>query len=230
MPGPLQNALWLLSFLLQGAVVVCALAQKSRSRYLLLTLYMAANFLVNILQYYVLHTAGYQSDVYRYFYFFSEVSLCVVLFLAIVSLYQHAFSELSVSRYVSGGAILLLAVTALFSYATIHLNASKLLTPFVVELSQNLYFVGVVLVYLLWGVMMQLRETRLRLLQFAFSLGINFSLLAAAYAFRNLFPGSAHFVPQFASVFLAASWLYTFWLVSDEQRLATARISASARR
>ena len=174
MPGPLQNALWLMSFLLQGAVVVSALVQKSGRRYALLVLYVGANFLVNMLQYYVLHSFGYESDDYRYFYFFSEVSLVVILFFAITTLYQHAFSELSVSRYVSGGAILLLALTTLFSYATIQLNDSKLGTPLVVELSQNLYFVGVVLVYLLWGVMMQLRETRTRLLQFAFSLGINF--------------------------------------------------------
>lgn len=231
MPGPLHNALWLFSFLLQGAVVVCALAQKSRRRYALLILYVFANFLVNILQFYVLRSSGYESDAYLYFYYFSEVSLVVILFFAITTLYRHAFAELSVSRYVSGGAILLLAATALFSYATIQLNAGKLRTPFVVELSQNLYFVGVVLVYLLWGVMMQLRETRVRLLQFTFSLGINFSLLAAAFALRNLFPLALaqhlQWVPQFASVFLAASWLYAFTFVSEERRLATASISAS---
>lgn len=232
MPGPIHYTLWLLSFVLQIGVVVCSTVRRDWLRYLPLVAYMVANAAVNALQFYVVRQYGYESDAYTYFYYYSETLLVVILFIAIISLYQHAFRELAFSRYVQGGAGMLLAATAIFSYVVIHKNNSHLSSRFVVELGQNLYFVGVVLVYLLWGVFMQLKETRVRLLQFVFSLGINFSVLAAAYALRNLFPGFAGYlqwVPQFASVFLSASWMYTFWKVSDEARLATAQVAVGAR-
>jgi hypothetical protein len=231
MPGPLETLLWLLSFVLQLSVVVFSGVRRSWGRYYTLVIYMAANAVVNALQYYVLRNFGFESITYRYFYYYSETLLVILLFFAIITLCQHAMQELQVSRYVRGGAALLLLATAGFSYMVIHRYNDHLTDRFVVQLGQNLYFVGVVLTYLLWGVVMQLKESRLRILQFVFSLGINFSALAATYALRNLFPSMAStlaLIPQIASVFLAASWLYTFARVSEEQRLATARIAVGA--
>ena len=75
-------------------------------------------------------------------------------------------------------------------------SSAKLVTHFVVDLSQNLYFVGLVLTYVLWGAILKLRETRTRLIQLVLSLGVYFSLFAANYAIRNLYPPlSSVFVP-----------------------------------
>jgi len=48
----------------------------------------------------------------------------------------------------------------------------------VVELSQNLYFIGVLLTYLLWGAMMKMRENRTRLMQLVLTMGVYFSAFA----------------------------------------------------
>jgi hypothetical protein len=98
-----------------------------------------------------------------------------------------------------------------------------------VELSQNLYFVGVVLTYVLWGAVVKLRETRTRLVQLVLALGIYFSASAAAYALRNMFPSLAvtHFIPPLAGTFLPLAWAYTFWKVSETARLAPGRLTAS---
>ena len=77
----------------------------------------------------------------------------------------------------------------MFSYAVVHQNRTHLTTHFVVEMSQNVYFVGVVLTYLLWGAILKLHETRTRLIQLVLALGIYFSADAGSYALRNLFPG-----------------------------------------
>jgi len=55
--------------------------------------------------------------------------------------------------------MLLLAGTAGISYHMVATSTDKLITHFVVELSQNLYFIGVLLTYLLWGAMMKMRKT-----------------------------------------------------------------------
>jgi len=104
---------------------------------------------------------------------------------------------------------LLLGGTALFSYGVVHQAESKLVTHFVLELQQNLYFVGLVLTYLLWAAVLKLRETRTRLIQLVLSLGVYFSLLAANYALRNLYPGLStllQILPPLFGCFLPAAW------------------------
>lgn len=134
---------------------------------------------------------------------------------------------------------MLLGATALFSYLVVrqHLavdpNSDHMTSRVVVELGQNLYFVGVVLTYLLWGAVLKLHETRARLIQLVLALGIYFSADAAAYSLRNLFPvleaGVLKWIPPLASIWLPLAWSYTFTLIPEEARLATARLVARAR-
>ena len=95
---------------------------------------------------------------------------------------------MKVSAYVRRIGVAVLALTAGFSYLVVHANRSHLTTHFVVELGQNLYFLGVVLTYLLWFSILKLHETRTRLVQLVLGLGVYFSATAATYALRNLFP------------------------------------------
>ena len=232
MPHPLQYALWLVSLVLQAAAGVSALSRRGNWKYSALGLYMLANAAMSVAAYFVLQAYGFVSTEYKAFYAIGDACLVVALFFAILSLYQHVLQELHVSRYVTRGAALLITLTAAFSFVTVQRNSDHMAElRYVVELGQNLYFVGVVLAYLLWGVVMQLRETRLRILQFVFALGIYFSASAATYALVNLFPGSKDFakwIPVTLSVFLSGSWLYTMVLVPDGARLATAHIAAAA--
>src|SRR5205823_12847513 len=111
-------------------------------------------------------------------------------------------------------AIVLLAGTALFSYAVVQQSQTKMLTGFFVELSQNLYFVGLVLTYVLWGAILKLRETRTQLIQLVLSLGVYFSAFAATYALRNLYPSvspMAIALLQFIGCFLPMAWAYAFY-------------------
>jgi MFS family permease len=138
---------------------------------------------------------------------------------------------MGVQRYLRVGAMLLLAATAWFSYQVVMSSSHRMLTRFVVELSQNLYFVGVVLTYLLWGAIMKLRETRTRLIQLVLALGVYFSAFAASYALRNLYPQLAiwRYVSHLMALWLPLAWSYTFLKVPEEARLATARLAAPNR-
>lgn len=228
MLGPVDYLLWFVGALLQAGVLVCAARTRSLTKYLTLNIYMAAAFVLSVGRFVVFLRYGYTSPQYTYFYWFSDALLTIFLYLALMGLYSHVFQEMGVHRYLRVAALLLLAGTAWFSYDVVVSSSHKLLTRFVVELSQNLYFVGVVLTYLLWGAIMKLRETRTRLIQLVLALGVYFSAFAANYALRNLYPGRQiwHYVPPVLALCLPLAWAYTFTRIPEEARLATARVAA----
>jgi hypothetical protein len=231
-PGPFTYFIWLVGLLCEAAVLVCAFKKRAFRRYFLLNLYMAGVIVVELGRFKILSEYGLKSTQYQYFYYYSDAILTIFLYFALSTLYTHVFSEMHAERYVKLGTVLLLAGTALFTYAVVHQSATKLVTHFVVELSQNLYFVGLVLTYILWGAILKLRETRTRLIQLVLSLGVYFSLFAANYAIRNLYPPLySVFVPlvQVFGIFLPLAWAYAFWRLPEDARLAPARLAVIPR-
>jgi len=211
---------------------VCAFKKQAFRRYFLLNLYVAGLIVSEIGRYVILAEHGYSSLQYRYFYYYSDAVLTIFLYFALSTLYSHVFSEMKAEKYVQFGTILLLAGTALFSYSVVSQASAMLVTKFVVQLSQNLYFVGLVLTYVLWAAILKLRETRTRLIQIVLSLGVYFSLLAASYAIRSVYPPlSAYSIPlvQVFSTFLPLAWAYAFWRLPEEARLAPSRLAVIPR-
>jgi len=231
-PGTVQYMVWLLGALLEAAVVVCAIRRGVFRRYIFLNAYMIAEVLVSGLRYYTLRQYGFYSANYAYSYYYSDALLTILLFFALISLYSDVFRELDAERYVQFGAVMLLAGTALFSFAVVQQSSSKLLTHFVFEISQNLYFVGLVLTYILWAGILKLRETRTQLIQLVLSLGVYFSLYAANYALRNLYPSVSSLFEWLNPVigfFLPAAWAYAFWRLREDARLVPAELAVAQR-
>jgi hypothetical protein len=224
--------LWFLCTPIEVFALVCAFRKKAVARYFFLNLYIAASLVVSLSRFQILRHYGINSSQYMYFYYYSDALLTICLFFALISLYSYVFAEMKAERYVSMAAILLLSGTAIFSYSVVHQSTSRLVTHFVVELSQNLYFVGVVLTYLLWGLIMKLRETRTRLIQLVLSLGVYFSLFAATYALGNLYPSMSRVLqalPPLIACFLPAAWAYAFWKLPEEARTVPAMLAAVPR-
>ena len=232
MPGPMQYAVWLIGALLEAAVVVCAIKRSAFRRYIFLNVYMASEVIASAIRFEILHHYGFTSLTYAYFYYYSDALLTILLFLALSSLYSEVFRELNAERYVQMGAVFLLAGTALFSFAVLEQSSSKILSHFVYEISQNLYFVGLVLTYILWAAILKLRETRTRLIQLVLSLGVYFSLYAANYALRNLYPSAEAIftvLNPLIGCFLPFAWAYAFWKLPEEARLVPAELAVSPR-
>jgi hypothetical protein len=232
MLGPVDWLLWIFGALFEASVVVCSVRRKAFRRYFFLNLYMLLNVFVSVGQYRVLMHYGRSSLEYRYFYFYSEALLIIVLYFALISLYSLVFQELQLERYVRIGAVVLLAGTAWFSYAVVNQASSRMLTHFVFELSQNLYFVGLVLTYALWGVILKLRETRVLLVQFVLSLGVYFSAYAASYAISNLRPSIYPYISLLLPIvgcLLPLAWAYAIWRVPEQARIEPARLAVAHR-
>jgi len=231
-PGPLQYAIWLVCTLLEAAVLVCAYRRNATRRYLFLNVYMACEVLASVVRFEILQHYGLLSPTYAYFYYYSDALLTILLFFALSNLYSQVFAELQAERYVQLGAVVLLSGTALFSFAVVEQSSAKLISRFVVEISQNLYFVGLVLTYILWAAILKLRETRTRLIQMVLSLGIYFSLYAANYALRNLYPSIGYVFQSLNPLigcFLPFAWAYAFWRIPEDARLAPSRLAVSPR-
>jgi hypothetical protein len=231
-PGSLGYTIWFLATLLEVSVVVCALSRGCFGRYLCLNLYMLFSFLVSLGRYQVLSHFGFLSSEYKYCYFYSDAVLTIFLYLALITLYLHVFDEMHVEKYLRLTAVLLLVGTALFSYAVVQQSQDKMLIgSFFPELSRNLYFVGLVLTYVLWGAILKLRETRTQLIQLVLSLGVYFSAFAATFALENMFPDfhSLHSIIPVFGCLLPLAWAYAFWRLTPEARMSTARLAVVPR-
>jgi hypothetical protein len=190
---------------------------------------MLLSILLSVGQLRVLTHYGRSYLEYRYFYFYSEALSVIVLYFALIGLYLRVFEELRVERYVRLGAVLLLTGTACFTYAVVSQSSHRLITYFVFELSQNLYFVGLVLTYALWGAILKMRETRALLVQFVLSLGVYFSAYAASYAISNLRPDLYAYVYRLFPIIgclLPLAWAYAIWRVPEDARLIPSRLAA----
>jgi hypothetical protein len=228
--SPADYVLWAASVILDALAVVCVIKSKSFLKYLTLGLFLLTSAVITIVSFAILATYGYNSHQYYYFYFFSDALVTIFLFFVLMGLYAHVFAELGVGKYVRGGAMLVLVGTAVVSLLkVVSASHGRMLTLFAVELSQNIYFVGLVLTYVLWGAVMKLRETRTRLIQLVLSLGVFFSAFAAFYALTNLYPRNAlwQYVPPILGICLPAAWAYTFSQIGEDARLAVASVAAS---
>jgi hypothetical protein len=231
-PGQFQYVIWILGTLFESAVVVSALIRHSFRRYFTLNLYMAASFVISVGRYVVLSHNGLHSSEYTYFYYYSDAILTICLYFALMGLYSIVFEELGAAWHLRLGSMLLLAGTALFSYGVVYQSETRMVTRYVVEMSQNLYFVGLVLTYLLWGSLLKMRESRVRVIQFVLSLGVYFSIYAANYALHNMYPNLRMvwiYLPPIMGMLLPLAWTYAFLRFPDDARIAPSRLAVVPR-
>src|SRR5271165_3316053 len=226
MLGPVDYAVWLVVTVADLFCLMCVLRKKAFSRHFTIVLFLSSSVLISVSRYAILLSSGLKSISYYYFYYYSDAVLTICLFFVLMDFYGQVFADMGVNKMVRAGAMLLLGGTALISYHMVASSSDRLLTRFAYELSQNLYFVGVVLTYVLWGAMMKTQENRTHLMQLVLSMGVFFSLFAASYALRNMYPDHAvwRYFIHFTAVWLPASWAYTFVKIPEDARMAPARV------
>jgi hypothetical protein len=227
MLGPLDYVLWIMTALLQVGVLVCAIRAKSFFKFFPLNFYMLAASFFTAIRFIVYIKYGYKSAQYFYIYFYSDALLTICLYFALIALFAHVFSEMGAKTYIRIGSVVILGLTCALSYGLVRQSQDRMVSHFVAELSQNLYFVGAVLTYLLWAALRKLRETRTRLIQLALALGVYFSAQAASYALAVLYPNSPvwRIGSYVMAMWLPLAWGYTFLMVSESARLSPSRVA-----
>lgn len=223
MIGPYELIVALLSVVLSLGIVGVCLWTRSFRRYVLLNLYLLISLTHTLGSLYIIKTSGYDSLTYFYFYYTGDAVGSTIGYLLIASFFDTMLRHSMLRRYVRPTLglffLLVVAVSGLFVVR----NYSHLYSRFVVELQQNMFFVGVLLTFLLWISMNYLQAESRRFVLLVSGLGIYFSAHAANYAVRSLFPGSANpnlreilsSVPPLAYTLMVLLWLYTFWRVPE---------------
>lgn len=231
MVGSVELFIWYLGTALELTFVVCSITRRSFFAYFFLNLYMLLSAAASVGRWLVLRRYGFDSGQYMYCYYYTDALLTVALYVSLISLYSRVFGELRFAKHMRLAAVVLLLGTAGFSYAVVAQSAEDLKTHFAYQLSQNLYFVGIVLTYLLWAAVLKLRETRTRLVQIVLSLGLYFSAYAASYALYNVFPqyGLVRYAGGVLGCLLPLTWCITMFRYSEDSRLAPAQLVAVPR-
>ena len=212
--------------------MVCSLVRGPFRRYFTLNLYMSMSFFVSLGRYLVFTRHGLLSPEYTYFYYYSDATLTICLYFALMGLYAIVFEELGAALKLRVFMMLLLIGTTLFSFSVVHQSEARMLSHYIVEISQNLYFVGLVLTYVLWAALLKLHESRVRVIQIVLSLGVYFSVNAANYALHNAYPNLRvvwEYLPPVTGMLLPVAWIYAFMRFDDEARLAPARLAVVPR-
>jgi hypothetical protein len=207
-----------------GTVFVCLRSNVFR-RYPFLNIYLLVTVAFTCGCYYVRSAFGYTSLEYFKFYYTGDAVLTVVLYLLIGSLFDQMFRNSSFHRYVRPTLaiffFLVVGVSALF----IMRNVDHLYSRFVIELQQNMYFVGVLLTFLLWTSMSWLGAESRRFALVVSGMGIFFAALAGNYALRFLWGGvdkvATGVIPPLAYTVMVSLWLYTFLRVPEGEPART---------
>lgn len=205
-----------------GTLIVCV-RLKCFYRYLLLNLYLLTGTVFTLATQYVIYTAGYTSIEYFYFYYTGDAILTTVAYLVIAGLFDQMFRHSILSRYVRPTLAIFFLLVVAISGIFISRSVDHLYSRFVIELQQNMFFVGVLLTFLLWLSMSYLGAETRRFALLVSGLGIYFAAHACNYAARFLFPGMADLatrIPPLAYNLMILVWFYTFLRIPEGEPAA----------
>lgn len=214
-----------------GAVIVC-LRKDCFFRYFLLNLYLLVSAAHTLGSLYLIASYGYDSITYFYFYYTGDALGSIIGYLLIATFFDQMFRPSVFHPYVRPTLAIFFLFVVGVSGVFISRGVSQLYSTFVIELQQNMFFVGVLLTFLLWISMSYLRAESRRFVLLISGLGIYFSAHAANYALQFLFasldPVLAR-VPPLAYSLMVSVWLYTFWRVPEGEAAVEAGARAGPR-
>jgi len=143
--------LWIYATVLSIFVAFVIIVRGQFRRFFALAMYFAVVAAVSLLRLHVLNTHGFNSPEYGYFYYFSDLLLCVLLYFAIATLYRKVFPAERAHLRVRVGLIVIAAGVGIWSLAIAQAASTRLISRWIFEYSQDLYFVSVVAALILFG-------------------------------------------------------------------------------
>ena len=195
-----------------------------------LALYVAGLFLIDgIGRPFVLYRFGLDSRQYAYTYWLSDAILVLAAFALVWALFRRACKdEPKIWPIVRLALALTLILVAGISFLSLSSHFDELLTRFIVEFEQNLYFSCLVLNTLLFLLLQQTNSADEELRLLVCGLGIQFAGPAASYALVHLTPGQGfaislnEYVQPLCTMGMLLTWLYAVaWMPQRASAPAT---------
>jgi hypothetical protein len=203
-------------YFLEGGLFVYLLLRGHFRRLLGLSLYVVGLLAIDAAaRPYILYRYGLRSPQYAYAYWLTDALLTLGAFALICALFRRACAgEEKLWHFVKvvlGFVFVLVLGITLFSLSR-HYN--ELVTRFVVEFEQNLYFTCLVLNTLLYVLLQRMSSADEELGLLVCGLGVQFAGPAASYALVHLTPGHGYaislnyFVQPLCTMGMLLTWLY----------------------
>jgi hypothetical protein len=180
--------LWIYATVLSVFVAFVIIVRGQFRRFSVLAMYFAIVAAVSLLRLHVLNAYGFNSPEYGYFYYYSALPLCVLLYFVIATLYREVFPVKRAHLHVRVGSILIAAGVGIWSLANVQAASSRLISRGVFEYSQDLYFVSAVAALILFGVATYKSDVPKPIHQLAFVFAGYYLFFALMYVIRYLSP------------------------------------------
>lgn len=178
-------------YLLEVGLLAYMLLRGHGKRLLGVSLYLVGLLAIDaIARPFVLYSYGFTSRQYAYFFWLSDAVLALAAFVLICALFRRACTnEQKLWRYFRVALALIFILVLAISLLSLSRHYDELITRFVVEFEQNLYFTCLVLNTLLYILLQQIDTADEELALLVCGLGIQFAGPAATYALVHLTPG-----------------------------------------
>lgn len=224
-------------YALEAALVIYLIGRGHFKRLFGLSLYLGGLLFIDALaRPFVLYRFGLASPQYAYVYWLSDTFLELTAFALVCALFRRACAEheklWESVKLVLGFVVVLVLGVSLFSLSS---HENQLLTRFIIEFEQNLYFTCLVLNTLLYILLQQTNSADEELGLLVCGLGIQFAGPAASYALVHLTPGWAfrtilnNTVGQLCTMGMLLTWFYAVARMPKTGRVpATANLTLNA--
>jgi len=180
--------LWVYDTVLSVFVAFVIILRGQFRRFSVLAMYFAIVAAVSLLRMHALYAYGLSSSEYAYFYYFSDLLLCVFLYFAVVTLYRKVFPAKRTHLRVRVGSVLIAAGVGILSLAVVQATFSRLIPRWFVEYSQDLYPVSAVAALALFGFATYKPKVPKPVHQLAFVFAGYYLFLSLMYMIRYLSP------------------------------------------
>jgi hypothetical protein len=191
MISPADIALWVYATVLSVFVVFLIILRGQFRRFAALGMYFVIESAVSLLRMHILNTYGISSTEYGYFYYYSDFLLSILLFFVVASLFQKAFPSLASALHLRIGSVMLAAGVGIFSLAIVLNSSGRVLGPWIVEYSQDIFFIGMLVTVVMFGIGTYKSNIHGPIYQLTFVFTYYYCFLTWLYLIRHFSPHSS---------------------------------------
>jgi hypothetical protein len=203
-------------YLLEGGLLVLLAARHRVRQWIYVFLYLSLLLVVDaVSRPYVLYRYGYSSQTFAYFYWLSDILLTLGAFFLVCAFFHRAcVNERKMWHSIRLLLTFVFILTLGISLLALTRNYDQLLTRFIFEFQQNLYFTCLVLNTLLYILMQKIECTDDELTLLVCGMGIQFAGPAANFALVHLTPGQGYYgtlypyVGPLCTMGMLLTWFY----------------------
>jgi hypothetical protein len=216
-------------YLVEVALLIALVRRHGAKLITSVGLYLALLLTAGATRSYFLYGYGYQSRQYTYCYYLTDFLLTLTAVLLVCTFFHRAcLREEKIWRFIRLLLAFVFVIVVGISWFSLSRDYKQIITWFMVEFEQNIYFTCLVLTTLLYLLMQQIGNTDEELELLVCGMGIQFAGPAASWALVTLTPGAKYseslrtFILPLCTLGMLLTWLYAVALMPKGEAVSPA--------